>query len=234
MGKIYGYCRISTPKQNIERQLRNILAEYPAAVIKQEAYTGTTMHRPEWEKLLKIVKPGDTIVFDSVSRMSRDAEEGCQIYMELYSQNINLVFLKEHHIDTATYRADMEKQLNIATTGDGATDELLQTIAKALNTYIRRLSEKQIRLAFDQAEKEVQDLRQRTKEGIETARQAGKQIGCATGAKLHTKKSDEVKAVIRKHSKDFGGSLSDADCMKLAECARNTYYKYKSELKTEL
>ena len=227
MGKIYGYCRISTPKQNIERQLRNILAEYPAAVIKQEAYTGTTMHRPEWEKLLKIVKPGDTIVFDSVSRMSRDAEEGCQIYMELYSKGIDLVFLKERHIDTQTYRKALQQSVPMTGT---AVDCILQGI----NKYLMTLAQEQIKLAFAQAEKEVQDLRQRTKEGIATARQAGKQIGCATGAKLHSKKGDEVKAVIRKHSKDFGGSLADADCMKLAACARNTYYKYKTELKKEL
>lgn len=41
MNKIYGYCRISTPKQNIERQIRNILREYPDAIIVQETFTGT-------------------------------------------------------------------------------------------------------------------------------------------------------------------------------------------------
>ena len=38
---IYGYCRISTSKQNIERQIRNILKSYPKAEIWQETYTGT-------------------------------------------------------------------------------------------------------------------------------------------------------------------------------------------------
>ena len=48
---IYGYCRISTAKQSIERQIRNIKAEYPTAHIVQEAYTGTSIFRPEWLKL---------------------------------------------------------------------------------------------------------------------------------------------------------------------------------------
>ena len=79
----------------------------------------------------------------------------------------------------------------------------------------------------------VQDLHQRTKEGIETARLNGKQIGQKQGAKLITKKSIEAKKRIQKHSKDFNGTLSDADCMKLIGLARNTFYKYKRELKAE-
>ena len=71
MSKIYGYCRISTPKQSIERQIRNILSAYPEAIIYQEVYTGKKLYeRKEFEKLLSRVKKGDTIVFDSVSRMS--------------------------------------------------------------------------------------------------------------------------------------------------------------------
>ena len=69
---IYGYCRISTDKQNIERQIRNILKYCPDAIIKQEIYTGTkTDDRKMFEYLLKIVRAGDTLVFDSVSRLSR-------------------------------------------------------------------------------------------------------------------------------------------------------------------
>ena len=94
---IYGYCRISTAKQSIDRQIRNIKAEYPTAHIVQEAYTGTSIFRPEWLKLYRILKSGDTVVFDSVSRMSRNAEEGFALYEDLYHKGIQLVFLKEHH-----------------------------------------------------------------------------------------------------------------------------------------
>jgi len=96
------------------------------------------------------------------------------------------------------------------------------------------LAKEQIKLAFEQSEKEVKDLHQRTKEGIETARLNGKQIGQKQGAKLVTKKSVESKKLIQKHSKDFDGALSDVDCMKLIGLARNTYYKYKKEIKEEL
>lgn len=57
--------------------------------------------------------------------------------------------------------------------------------------------------------------------------------GCRPEAKVVTKKSIEAKATILKHSIDFNGTLSDADVMRLAGIARNTYYKYKRELRTE-
>lgn len=99
---IYGYCRISTRKQSIERQIRNIKAEFPDAVIIQETYTGTKLDRKEWNKLSAFVRTGDTIVFDSVSRMSRNAEEGFATY-EGYTSSVTLIFLKEPHINTATF-----------------------------------------------------------------------------------------------------------------------------------
>lgn len=231
---IYGYCRISTARQNIERQIRNIKEAYPTADIKQEIYTGTkTRGRKEWEKLLARIKPGDTIVFDSVSRMSRNAEEGFQTYQDLYNRNVNLVFLKEPAINTANYRDVMQSKIDVPVSGDGDTDKLMQSIISALNEYVTALQRRQIVLAFEQSQKEVDDMRQRTKEGLETARRNGKQIGAVPNRKLTTKRSIEAKKQIVKHSRDFNGTLSDVDCMKLAGCSRNSYYKYKRELKEE-
>lgn len=228
----YGYCRISTKKQNIERQERNIKAACPEALICKEVYTGTKADRKEWCKLLKALKPADTVIFDSVSRMSRNAEEGFEAYERLYNTGINLVFLKEPHINTSTYKQAIENQLQLAiNSGDLATDELMQSIITALNKYILALAKKQIYLAFEQSEKEVIDLHQRTREGIQTARLNGKQIGQKAGAKLTTKKSIAAKKEILKHSKDFMGTLNDSDTMKLVGLSRNTYYKYKKELK---
>lgn len=234
MCKTYGYPRISTKKQSIERQIRNIKAAYPDAIMVQEVYTGTTTDRPAWAKLKKIVKPGDTIVFDSVSRMSRDAEEGFVQYKEFFNMGVELVFIKEPQINTATYREAQEKQIGTTVdSGDEATDELITAITQAVNKYMMRLAEKQIRIAFDQAEKEVEDLHTRTREGIETARLKGKQIGQQAGRKLNVKKAAPAKQTIREHSKDFGGTLNDAECMKLTGLSRNTFYKYKRELREE-
>lgn len=232
---IYGYCRISTKKQNIERQERNILAAYPDAVIVREIYTGTRSDRPEWAKIMRQVDRGnvDRIVFDSVSRMSRDALEGFEMYRDLFSKGVSLTFLKEPQIDTETYQAAIESRISIAGTGDEAADELMDGITEALNKYILRLAEKQIQLAFEQSEKEVQDLHQRTREGIETARLQGKQIGRQRGLRYRTKKEEIAKKLIRKNSRDFDGLNSDMEVMKIAGISRNTYYKYKREMFAE-
>lgn len=223
----YGYTRKSTTKQNIERQIRNIKTEYPAAVIIQETYTGTKIDRKEWNKLFSKVKAGDTIIFDSVSRMSRNADEGFNTYEALYNRQVNLVFLKEPHINTSVYRAALENAVPMTGTS-------VDFILEGVNKYLMALAKEQIKIAFEQAEKEVSDLHQRTKEGIETARLNGKQIGQPAGVKLTTKKSIAAKEIIRKRSKDFEGELSDIEVMKITGLARNTYYKYKKELKAEV
>lgn len=230
---VFGYCRISTPSQNIERQVRNIAAAYPTAHIIREIYTGTACQgRKELDKLLHAVQPGDTIVFDSVSRMSRSADEGCALYRELYNRGVNLCFLKEPHINTDTYRQALQRQPGAAPqTGSDATDRFVCGIMDALNRYTADLAAEQIRLAFAQAQKEVDDLHQRTREGLMTARLNGRQIGQQPGRKLNIKKSAPCKEQIKKYSRDFGGTLTDAECIKLIGIARNTYYKYKRELR---
>lgn len=221
---IYGYCRISTKQQNIERQIRNIRAAYPTAIIVQEVYTGTTNNRTEWTKLLNKLQENDTLVFDSVSRMSRNAEEGYSTYENLFNKNINLVFLKEEYINTDTFK-------NALSTSIPMTGTNVDFILEGINKYLLALAKEQIRIAFEQSEKEVMDLRQRTKEGIATARLNGKQIGAVAGKRITTKKSIIAKEQIKKYSKDFFGTLSDMEVMKLIGISRNTYYKYKKELK---
>lgn len=225
MNRQYGYCRISTGRQNIKRQERNIKAAFPDAVIVKEVYTGTRFQgRKELEKLLEKVQPGDTVIFDSVSRMSRDAEDGFRLYERLFHQEVSLVFLKEPHINTETYKKAMETQA--ALTGDK-----VDLILEGVNRYLMELAKEQIRIAFEQAQKEVADLHQRTREGIETARLNGKQIGHPKGVTYETKKARAAKEIIRKHNKSFGGSLTDAETMRQAGISRKSFYKYKRGLR---
>ena len=220
----YGYVRISTPKQNIQRQIRNIQQHYLAAVIVQEIYTGAKVQgRKELEKILQKIRSGDWIIFDSVSRMSRDAQEGYALYEKLFYLGVELIFLKEPHINSEVYRKAMRNQIQL--TGTKA-----DIILEAVNVYLMELAKEQIRIAFEQAEKEVADLRQRTKEGLVTARLAGKRIGIPAGTKIITNKSVEAKEKIKKYSKDFDGTLNDKDCIKLIGISRTSYYKYKREL----
>ena len=232
---IYGYVRVSTKTQNLERQLSNITSAYDNIdKIYQDKFTGTkTEGRIEFNKLLKIVKAGDTIVFDSVSRMSRNAEEGFQLYKELLNKGIDLIFLKEPHINTTTYKIALNNKI------DSVGNEIADIYIKATNQVIEVLAEQQIKLAFEQSAKEVTDLQQRTKEGIKAKRLLAEErgeefkIGRQEGSKIVTEKSIKAKELIKKHSKKFGGTLNNKECMQLIGCAKASFYKYVEELMNE-
>ena len=149
MERIYGYVRISTKQQNIERQIRNIFKIYPDAILYKEAFTGTQINRPVFDRLIQQLRENDTVVFDSVSRMSRDSKEGFNLYMELFEKGINLVFLKEPHINTSVYKDALKNQINIiSNTGDQATDKLINSVVTALKEFQLDLAKRQIDIAF--------------------------------------------------------------------------------------
>ena len=242
---IYGYCRVSTKHQSIERQIRNIKAKFPKAHIVTEVFTGTSVDRPQFQKLLATVKENDTLIFDSVSRMSRNAKEGYMVYEKLFKENVNLIFLKEPHIDTDTYKKALSNQLAM-------TDTPVDYILEGINLYLLELAKEQIRIAFEQSEKEVSDIRQRVKEGMQTARLNGKQIGRKKSSAITVKKEKPIKDIILSKSKSFYGENSDEEVMsiingtsyienihglevkKFYNISHNTYYKYKRELKYQI
>ena len=137
---------------------------------------------------------------------------------------MNLVFLKEPGINSATYRAALTNQVPL-TGGD------VDLILEGINKYLLRLAEIQIRIAFEQSEKEVHDLHRRTSEGLVTAKLQGKRVGTPKGTTFETKKSVAAKKKMLEICRDFGGTLSDSDAMKVLGIANNTFYKYKRELK---
>ena len=231
----YAYCRVSTKHQRIARQITNITEVYPNATIIREFYTGTTQSRPHWDRLMAIIKKEDTIVFDSVSRMSRNAAEGFKDYKMLYELGVSLVFLNEPLINTSVFDATKNNLLNVnIETGNTAVDAFFKGNIELINNFMMAIAEEQIKAAFDQAEKEVTDLHSRISQGMREAKKNGVKIGLTKGSTLTTKKSVECKTIIQKHSKDFGGSLEDPDVIKLCGCSRNSYYKYKREAKDVL
>lgn len=238
--KVFAYARVSTKKQNLQRQIDNIKEYAPTAEITTEKFTGTTANRPQWQtlkaKALKAAANGDevTIIFDSVSRMSRNAAEGIAEYFQLYNAGITLVFLKEHHIDTATYEADLQQQEIQLTTGDKAADKMINTILGAIKEYQTALAKRQIEIAFQQAQKEAQDTQTKVREGMAASGAAAKISETRTGKTYTTAKERQAKRKILEHSKTFGGSLNDNDCMHLCGVSLATYYKYKKEVRAEM
>lgn len=230
---LYGYARVSTPQQRLQRQFDNLNAAYPGIQIFSDKWTGTTENRPEWIKLRRLVdcdlKQGKSValVFDSVSRLSRNAVEGFAAYQDFVHKGVELVFLNEPYINTSVFNKSRNEA--IPCVGNNIADIYIE----ATNKVLLLLAEKQIRIAFDQSEKEVEDLRKRTREGMNVAKSNGKQIGGIKGKSLHVKKKEPMKAEIRRLSKSFDGILTDKECIRQLGIAPNTFYKYKAELKTE-
>ena len=232
---IYGYCRVSTKHQRITRQITNIIGLYPTATIIREFYTGTTQNRPHWEKLIKRVGVGDTIVFDSVSRMSRNADEGFNDYKMLYESGVNLIFINEPLINTSIFDSSKNNILELSIqTGNIAVDNYFKGNITLINNLLMSLAEEQIKAAFLQSEKEVADLHIRISQGMRESKKNGKKIGLTKGTILETKKSIQSKEIIKKHAVEFGGTLNDLDVIKLCGCSRNSYYKYKGEIRRQL
>lgn len=226
---IYGYARVSTQKQSLQRQIDNIKEYNSSAIIYKEKFTGTEIDgRKEFKKLLKKVKSGDTIIFDSVSRMSRNAIEGFELYKKLFNDGINLEFIKEPHINTSIYAKAIGNRVEL-----NSDSELLQVTEDFINRVLNIIAKEQIIIAFEQAEKEVKDLQKRVTEGLKKAKENGKTLGRRVGTKFITEKSIQSKKKIMEYSKDFEGKLNDIDCIKLIGINRNSYYKYKKELKEE-
>ena len=94
---IYGYARVSTAAQgrdgnSLEDQVA-ALQKYGCHQIIEEAFTGKTMDRPKFQKLLELLNEGDTLVVCKLDRFARTAIEGVQTVRELFEQGIRVHIL---------------------------------------------------------------------------------------------------------------------------------------------
>jgi len=117
---IIGYARVSTQDQNLDRQLDNLTAK-GCEKIYQEKITGKLTSRPELDKMLEAIRPGDTLVIDSFSRLSRSTKDLLAMVEALTAKGIHIVSLKEQ-LDTST-----------------ATGRMMLTMLSALSQFERDL-----------------------------------------------------------------------------------------------
>ena len=97
---IFGYARVSTEAQNLDRQL-DALKRYGVDSIYNEKMTGTKKDRPELMKMLDRITEGDTIVIESLSRLGRSTKDLIELVELFERKKVHLVSLKES-IDTST------------------------------------------------------------------------------------------------------------------------------------
>lgn len=103
---IYGYARVSTKGQakdgnSLESQVKT-LTEHGATQIFKDSFTGTKKHRPELDKLLAVVKAGDTIIVTKLDRIARSAIQGCELVNELLAKGVTINVLNMGVMDNST------------------------------------------------------------------------------------------------------------------------------------
>ena len=214
---IYGYCSSMSGKRELRQQQNNILEAYPEAQMIRDIITQSGSA----EYLLAVVSSTDTLVLDNIARISKDADMCYDIYTMLYNAGRNLVFLKEPYLNTSTYREILSEVNQRANR---------QELTEAVFIILKE----QIRVSIEYFEQEAKKRSTNRKNGIEKARLEGKQIGQKKGAKLHIKKKAAIKEGIRANAREFGGSMTDAECMIFLHVAYKTYYKYKHEIREEI
>ncbi len=123
--KIYGYCRVSTDRQDLSKyieQLKNIGVDEDN--IYKDIITGTKREREGLNKLLEIVKEGDTIVIPDMTRLGRSTIDLLNIVEELKEKKVGIKSIKDTWLDT---------------TKDNPQSTLMLTMFSALAQYERDL-----------------------------------------------------------------------------------------------
>jgi len=87
-GEVYGYARVSTVQQKVDRQLDELKAYgVPTSHTFVDKFSGKTFNRPAYRKLMRIIRKGDVVVIKSIDRLGRNYEE-IQEQFRLITQDI--------------------------------------------------------------------------------------------------------------------------------------------------
>lgn len=214
MGNYYSYMRISTAKerqkQKFNRQESSInryCKENNISLLLtfKDDCSGKDFDRPEWQKLMKIVQSGDTIIFKDISRFSRlEPEEAYQEYMKLLDANIELIFIDNFAICTDY----IKNLLTVAKQQD--------LLARVSMEYIVKLL---LLVELQRTAKEREITIKRIKDGIAaSSKKSGRKMGSLD------KLTPELQQAIKEYLKDR--TIRQADLTKKFQISRKTLYKY--------
>lgn len=99
----YGYARVSTRSQSLGDQISQLKeAGVNEDCIFAEKYTGTTTNRPQFDKLTKLLKPGDMVVTTKLDRLARNTREALNVLDPLMAQGVRFHILNIGVLDNST------------------------------------------------------------------------------------------------------------------------------------
>lgn len=164
----YGYARVSTLSQELEVQIIALEKE-GCDNIYSERITGTKSERPQLQKVLSIIKEGDTLVVTKLDRLARNTVEGIEIVKCLFSKGVRVHVLNVGLLEDTTMGrfflttllavAEMERNLIVERTQEG------KAIAKQRddfregrpNKYNKKQIEHALKLLQTESYKEVEN-----------------------------------------------------------------------------
>lgn len=201
---IYGYCRVSTKNQSLQRQI-DALVNYGVnkRFIFSDKYSGKTLNREDLNELLSIIKPGDTLVIKEIDRLGRNRKETKELILLFIKQDIELVcldmpYLKEFIIDKIK-----------------ENEGFLEIMANALLDVI-----------LEVAEQERKKIINRTAEGRKKAIAEGKKFGRTAKVDL-----DEFKGY---YDKFLRREMKASDIQKELQISKQCYYNYVKKLNEKI
>ncbi len=214
MGNYYSYARISTKQERgLQTYNRQIAAfdkyakthniEY-LLQFREDESAKNFIGRKEWNRLERLLQPGDTVVFKDISRFTREAENGYQKYMGLLSQGVDLIFIDNQAVSTPY----IKKLLNVAEQQNLVAKTSLESTVKLL-----------LIVELDRVEQERLIFIKRVKDGIAASDKAsGRKKGQLD------KMTPELEKDIRMYLSNRG--IKQIDLMKKHKVSRNTLKKY--------
>ena len=151
MGVVYGYIRVSTREQNDSRQRIAMHREgIPDERIFLDKQSGKDFERIQYRKMMRKLKPGDTLVLKSIDRLGRNYEEILEQWR---------IITKEKQVDVVV----LDMPLLDTRKGRDLTGTLIADIVLQLLSYV--------------AQTEREFIHQRQAEGIAAAKEKGVQFG---------------------------------------------------------
>lgn len=195
----YGYARVSTRDQNIDRQI-DALRAFPLSDenIYIDYFTGATFERPRYRDLMKRLHSGDVLVVKSIDRLGRN-------YSEILDQWHNLT--RVSHIDLVVLDMPLLDTRPPATAGRDLTGTFIADVVLQLLSYV--------------AQVERENIRQRQAEGIAAARARGAKFG--RPEKMRPDDWENVRAKIE------NGELTRSKAAERMGICRNTLRKWLRE-----
>ncbi|WP_096636396.1 recombinase family protein [Clostridium cochlearium] len=193
--RIYGYARVSSKDQNLDRQTEELQKYYKNIILFTDKTSGKDFIRKEYEILKRIVGPGDTIVVKEMDRLGRN-KEGIKEELEYFAKkDVRVVILD---IPTTT--------MDIGNMEDGIAKEMLKMINNVL-----------IEVLSTMAEQERKKIKQRQAEGIAIAKAKGKHLG-----RPKAKYPDNWKQIYTRWQ---NGEIKAVEAMELLGLKKSTFYK---------